>query len=425
MKHINLLVVGTIVLSLLLAACGGLTGPQESAPTEAPATQAPATTPTQMVAADIEPIKIGGTLGLTGNFAGPSAAYKAVYDYWENRVNSKGGLLGRPVKMIIYDDESTPATAQALYQRLVKEDKVDLLLAPFTTFVGGAIIPVADANEMVLWNGGFVGIDLFKKSDWIVGAYTYQEPDYPRGIFEMIDSLPEDQRPKRVGILTAQNPFPLVVRDGYQGYGGVMNFAKERGMEIVLNEEYAMNTSDVSGLIQRAKAANVDLFFALTLQNDAALIARTAHELGFKPAIWCSCGSQVTSLPFWKDLGPAGEGILSTTMAWPTDSYKDIQELTTYLREELGYEELPAYGTVGLSILQVMEQAVEGAGTLDQEKLRDYVTNRTFDTVNGPMAYDEDRIPTYNAIVVQFTNGHNEVVWPPERATAEPIIPMP
>ena len=371
------------------------------------------------------PIKIGGTLGLTGAYSGPSAGYKAAYDYWLEQVNANGGILGRRVEMIIYDDESTPATAQSLYQRLINEDKVDLLLAPYTTAVGGAVLPIAQRSKMVLWNGGFVGIDLFKKSDWMVGAFTYQEPEYPRGIFEMIDEMPASERPRRVGILTEQNPFTLVVRDGYEGQGGVLNYAKERGMEVVLNEEYSPKATDVSGLIQRAKQANVEVFFALSLPNPAALIARTAHSLDFKPMIYCSCGSQVTTLPYWKDLGAAGNGVMATTMAWPTDDYPGIKELYEHLKRKLGYEELPAYATGGYAILQVLQQAVEGTGSLDQAKLREYVTGRTFQTVNGPMTYDEDGIPAFRELVVQYQKDHNEVVWPADRATGEAQIPMP
>ncbi|MGH3666287.1 MAG: amino acid ABC transporter substrate-binding protein [Egibacteraceae bacterium] len=404
-------------LTILAAACAGTSGDEASGDADEEATGGEA-------ADGGEPVKVGGTLGLTGSLAGPSEGYRAAYRYWADQVNANGGLLGRQVELIIYDDESTPATAQSLYQRLINEDAVDLLLAPYSTFVGGAILPLVDQNEMVLWNGGFVGIELFKNSEWIVGSYTYQDPDYSRGIFEMIDSLPEDQRPQRVGIATGQNPFPIVVRDGYEGEGGVLNYAEERGMDIVVNEEYATDATDVSGIIQRAKSADVDLFFALSLPNDAALLARTAQDLGFEPDIYCSCGSQVTSLPYWSDLAAAGDGIMAGTMAWPTDDYPGLAELTEFVRSELGYEELPAYVPVAYGILQVMQQAVEGAGTLDQAGLRDYATGRTFETANGPMEYDQDRIPAYNAVVVQYRDDHNEVVWPPERATAEPRIPM-
>jgi branched-chain amino acid transport system substrate-binding protein len=375
--------------------------------------------------AEAKPILIGGSLGLTGPFSGPSAVYKAIYEYWADRVNREGGLLGRPVRLIIYDDEGKPAVAQALYQRLLKEDNVDLVLAPYTTLVGGAVIPIVESAQKVLWNGGFVGIELFKKSRWIVGAYTYQEPDYPRGIFELVDSLPADQRPRRIGVVTEQNPFTLVVKNGYQGYGGVLNFARQRGIPVVLNEEYAPTVSDVSGLIQRAKAAGVDLFFALSLPNPAALLARTAREQGFKPAIYCACGSQVTTLPYWRDLGPAGEGVTGTTMATQTDKFKEIGVLHSFLQTKLGYREIPAYATVALTILQVLEQAVKGAGTLDQAKLRAYVVGRKFATAHGLIEYDKDGIPSYNQVLVQFLGGRNQVIWPPARATAKPVIPMP
>jgi branched-chain amino acid transport system substrate-binding protein len=382
--------------------------------------------PAALAGSQENPVVVGGSIGLTGPFSGPSAVYKVAYDFWLNRVNKEGGLLGRPVKMIIYDDEGKPPVAQALYQRLIKEDKVDLVLAPFSTFIGGAIIPVVEANNKVLWNGGFVGIELFKKSRWIVGSYSYQEPDYPRGVFELIESLAPADRPKRLGIVTAQNPFPLIVRDGFQGYGGVLGFAKRLGIPIGMSEEYAQNATDVSGLIQRAKAANVDAFFALSLPNDAALFARTAHELRFKPKLYCACGSQVTTLPFWKDLGPAGEGIISTAMGWPTDRYKDIDALLNELRTRLNYREVPAHATAALAILQVLEQAVKESGTLDQAKLRAHVTGpgRKFATATGVLEYDRDGIPAYNAVVVQFQGGRNEVVWPPQRATGRAVLPM-
>lgn len=422
------------VMALVFAACATDSGGSdpseptdtETAVTEAAADATAATTGDDSGAAPSgDPIVVGGTLGLTGAYAAPSADYKVAYDLWVERVNETGGLLGRPVEMIIYDDESAPATAQALYQRLINEDDVDLLLAPYTTFVGGAILPIVEQNEMVLWNGGFVGIELFDNSDWMIGSYTYQEPEYPQGIFEMIASLPEDQRPTRVGIATAQNPFTIVVRDGHNGEGGVLNLAEEAGMEVVVNEEYPGDTQDVSGIIQRAKAEDVDLFFALALPNDASLLASTAQELDFNPAIYCSCGSQVTSLSNWPDLGDAGNGVMATGMAWPTDDYADLDVLWERIQEERGYTDLPQYVTVAYGVLQVMEQAIRETESLDQATLRDYVLGGTFETANGPYVYSENGTPGYNAITMQFIDGANVVVWPEDRATGDPVLPMP
>lgn len=368
------------------------------------------------------PIVIGGTLGLTGAFAEPSTDYKAVYDLWAERVNKKGGLLGRPVKMIIYNDESTPTVAQSLYNRLLDQDKADLVLAPYTTFVGGSIVPIVMSHKKVLFNGGFVGINIFKNNKgWIVGSYTYQEPDYTRGVFEMIKSLPEDKRPKRAAIFTAQNPFTIVVRSGIDGKGGALNFAKQAGIQVVVDEQYPPNTTDFTGLVQKAKAANADIVLALGLPNDTLQIARTVAQQGYKPSVFCTCGSQVTTLKGWAALGEAAEYGFGTTIAWPTQPFPGIKELAEVFKQR-GYATLPTYAIGGTAILEVLEQAVEGAKTLDQEKLKEFIHKHEFKTVAGNFRYQEDGTPVYSQILLQYQKGKNEVVWPKEFRTAEPIF---
>lgn len=369
-----------------------------------------------------DPIVIGGTLGLTGAYAEPSTDYKAVYDLWLEKVNKKGGLLGRPVKMIIYNDESTPTVAQSLYNRLLDQDKVDLVLAPYTTFVGGAVVPIVRSHNKVLFNGGFVGINIFNNAKgWIVGSYNYQEPDYTRGVFELIKSLPENERPKRAAIFTSQNPFTLVVRTGVDGKGGALNFAKEAGVEVVVDEQYPPNTTDFTGLVQKARAANADIILALSLPNDALQIARTVQQQGLKPAVFCTCGSQVTTLKGWAALGDAAERGFGTTIAWPTQPFAGIAELGEIFKKR-GYATLPTYAIGGTAILEVLEQAVEGAKTLDQEKLKDYIQKTTFKTVGGDFKYQENGTPEYSQIILQYQKGKNEVVWPKQFRTAEPVL---
>jgi branched-chain amino acid transport system substrate-binding protein len=375
-------------------------------------------------AADEKPVVVGGTLGLTGAFAGPSAEYKAVYDRWLDQVNKAGGLLGRPVKMTIYNDESTPTIAQSLYNRLIDQEHADLLLAPYTTVVGGAIVPIAMSHHMMLFNGGFVGINIFDNAKgWIVGTYTYQEPDYPRGIFELIKTLPEAQRPKRVAILTAQNPFTIVAREGFQGQGGALNFAKAAGMSVVVDEQYPPNTTDFTGLIQKAKAGNADLLVELGLPNDELQVARTVKQQDYKPAIFCICGSQMTTLPAWPKLGDAGEGVMGTTISWPNQPFPGLADLAAFFKAR-GYDALPSYGVVSQAILEVMTQAVNGAKTLDQEKLKTYIQSNTFHTVAGDIKYQPNGTPIYREVILQFLHGKNEVVWPAEYKTAVPIVPM-
>jgi len=409
-------------MCLALAACTGTTS-SPTAEESAPQSGAPASTAS--AGASGEPIKVGGTLGLTGIFSGPSAGYLATYEYWVEQTNASGGLLGRPVELIIYDDESTAATAQTLYQRLINEDEVDLLLAPYTTAVSSAIVPIAEQNEMVVWNGGFINERIFRTSEWVVTSYTRVEGDTTLPVYQLIDGMAESEQPTRVGIVTEQNPFSLAVRDGYEGGGGARAYAEERGMEIVLDEEYAATTTDFSSLVQRAVDAEVDVFFALSLPNPASLIAQAAADGGFRPEIYCACASEVTSLPNWGDLGPAANGIMSVTAAWPTDGYEGLDELAAYLEEAEGYGSLPNYAVVGMAALQVMQQAVEATGSLDQAALRDYVVGQTFDTVEGPITFTDDRIPEFSVLLLQWQEDENVAIWPEERATGEPVIPMP
>jgi branched-chain amino acid transport system substrate-binding protein len=368
------------------------------------------------------PIVIGGTLGLTGNFSGPSAAYRAAYEYWTAQVNAQGGLLGREVELKIYDDESNPTTAQQLFQRLINDDGVDLLLAPYTTAVGGAVVPLSERAGKVLWNAGFVSQELHSSSELLVTSWPYQEPEYPRPFFEYLKTLPEDERPSTIAVATAQNPFTLVARDGFEGSGGVLNYAAELGMEVVFNEEYNQTATDLTSLVQQAKDRDPDVFVGLGLPNDGALMARTVEQVDFRPTFYCQCGSQVVTLPNWEDLGAAGQNVFSTTTAWPGQPDRPgLDELFAHFQQELDYQILPAYGAGGYAILQVLEEAVEGAGTLDQQELRAYVADHEFQTAVGTLRYRADGTAEFAAMLIQQQPDGAQVVWPAEAATADPI----
>lgn len=372
-----------------------------------------------------QPIVIGGSLGLTGTYSGPSAAYKAAYEYWVDQVNSSGGLLGRKVELKIYDDESEAATAQQLYQRLINDDKVDLLLAPYTTAVGGAVVPITERAGKVLWNAGFVSQKLHSTSKLLVSSWTYQEPEYPRPFFEYLKTLPADQRPRTIAVATAQNSFTLVAKDGFEGSGGVLNNAKELGLEVVFNEDYNQTATDLTALIQQVKASNAEVFVALSLPNDAALIAKTVHQVDYRPRFYCQCGSQVVTLPNWKDLGEAGLNVFSTTMAWPGQPDRPgLDELFEHLKRDLDYQIMPAYGAGALAILQVLQQAVEGTKSLDQQRLREYVASGEFATAVGTLTYKADGTPEFAAQLVQQQAGGAQVVWPPDAATGEAVSPL-
>lgn len=414
---------------LLLTACGG--GDEAGSETTEAAQPDSGETEAAQAAEEAtgepsgEPIRIGGTLGLTGAFSGPSEHYRILYEAAVEQINNEGGLLGRPVELILYDDESTPETAQTLYQRLINEDQVDLLLTPYTTLIGGAVLPVVRPTDKLLVNAGFVGIELAHQYDNLYMVWTFQEPDYPRPFFEMLDAVPEDQQPSTLALFTAQNPFTIMERDGFEGEGGVLNYAEERGIEVVVSEEYPTDATDVSGLVQRAIDADAEALVVLGLPNDSALIAETTAELGYEPAFYCSCGSSVTTFPFWDDLDPqAANNVYSSVTSWESDDPEQFPGLDTVIEifQEEGFDEMPAYAPMAYSAIQVLRQAVEETGTTDNAELAAYLQDNEFQTASGEIAFDEFGVPEFAGGLVQYIDGDNALVWPEDRAETDPVI---
>lgn len=408
------------LLALLLAACGGGTDSDSTTEDETTA----AATEDENNEPSGEPIILGGSLGLSGVLAEASAQYKSTYEFWAEQVNAEGGLLGRPVEVLVYDDESDPTAVRGLYERLIQQDEADLLMGPYATFMTLPVIPLAEESEKVLWMAGAVTVKSNRASDWLVSSYTYQDDTFALGFFEMLDDLPEDQKPERLGVLALQNPYTLNMANGVDGEGGILNMAKERGYEVVMYEEYAADATDFSPLVRRAEAEKVDALIVANLVGDGLQIARAVNERGYNPDIFCLCGSQATVLPAWEDLGPAGERVFGTTMAWETDGYNGYEELAAHF-QGLGIDPLPTYAQAAYTALQVMQQAVEATGSLDQAEIRDYVMGGAeFDTVVGKVKFDEHGIPAWNSIMLQVQGGKNEVVWPEDRASGKPLFPL-
>jgi branched-chain amino acid transport system substrate-binding protein len=166
------------------------------------------------------------------------------------------------------------------------------------------------------------------------------------------------------------------------------------------------------------------MLLELGLPNDSLQVARTVQQQGYKPLIFCTCGSQVTTLSAWPKLGSAAEGVIGTTISWPSQGYKGLAELADAFKAR-GDDTLPTYAIVGYAILQVIEQAVEGAKTLDQDKLKAYIYSHEFQTVAGNFRYQQDGTPVFSQVVLQYLKGKNQVIWPKAAQTGAPVMPMP
>jgi branched-chain amino acid transport system substrate-binding protein len=367
------------------------------------------------------PIRIGATLGLTGSLAAPASEYQAVYDAWQADINAKGGLLGRKVELLVRNDNSTAATAVTLYQSMLTRDKVDFLLAPYASYIGAAVVPIAKSAGKLLINGGFTDPSFNDEAGGsLVSAYPYQAQDYTRGVFEAIGALPPDQRPKRVGFLTVNNPFTLADRDGFNGQGGARHYAEQAGMDVVLDETYANDATDFTALVGKARAAGVQFLLVLGLPEDSATVVKTVKTMQFTPEFMCACGSQVLTLPSWSELGNATDRVLGTTVTWPSLNYPGTDVLQRVAKER-HQDVISSYGAVAYASLQILQQAVEGAGTVDESKVRDYIYSHTFDTVVGPLKFHPNGVSDFHQVVLQTIDGRAVPVWPADVAES-PIV---
>jgi branched-chain amino acid transport system substrate-binding protein len=370
------------------------------------------------------PIVIGGSLGLTGQLATAAAQYKSTYEYWVKETNANGGLLGRPVQLRIYDDQSSPNVVRGRYEQLISVDKVDLLMGPYATFLTLPIIPLVNESKKVLFMAGAVSVKANRTSDWLVSTYTYQDDTFALGFFKMLDDLPKKERPKKLGVIYLQNPYTIAMTEGVDGKGGFLNMAKSRGYEVVLKESYASDVTDFSPLIRKSEEAGVDALFVANLLNDGIAISKKVNERGYNPKIFCLCGSQVTVLPAWKDMGASGERVFGTTMSWASDKYTNYDKLASHFKS-LGISPVPTYAQAAYTALQVLGQAVTEKQTLDQRILNKYIkSGAVFDTVVGKVKFDKNGIPGWNSIMLQVQKGKNEVVWPKNRSTSVPLFPL-
>src|SRR5947209_2933647 len=207
-----------VVLTLFCAACAPAApsaAPTAAPPAPAAATPAGATAPNAAAASGKE-ILIGGTMALTGPASEPGKWFQRVYDWYFKELNARGGLLGRPVKLQLYDDESDPNKAAQLYDRLISVDKVDLLLAPYPTPTSAAVIPITERNGMVTVNGGTAASSLLKGrgNKYTFTVLTPLDTSQASTWTGWLMSLPEAQRPKSIAIFTLNNPFTLGIQTG-------------------------------------------------------------------------------------------------------------------------------------------------------------------------------------------------------------------
>jgi branched-chain amino acid transport system substrate-binding protein len=356
------------------------------------------------------PLTIGVTISQTGSAAGTAAYVLQGYQRWVGDANHHGGLLGRQVRLKVYDDGSNPATAAVLYKKLITEDKVDLLAGPYASAVSQAVIPVVEEQHKVLI-GQTAATSLFDTAHYAVQGFP-RGSSYLTGVAEVAQQAGY----KTVALLASDAPGTLEI------CAGVRTQAQALGLTIVLDRTYPRATTNFASYAADAKAAGADLLVGCAFLPDSIALARELANQSVKPKLEAfSIGP--TDPTFGKALGPIAEGIVGSTTWWPSLKTKGNKDFVASF--ERTFHRTPVYhSAAAYSSLQVLAAAVRAAGSLDQDKIRAALGTIRRDTVAGRFQLD----PTghqlgYASYLMQWQGGVQKLVWP--RAVAEAAIALP
>jgi branched-chain amino acid transport system substrate-binding protein len=335
-----------------------------------------------------EPIRIGFSMALTGPLSPNGKSALLGMRIWEEEINAKGGLLGRPVKLVYYDDQSQAATVPGIYTKLLDVDKVDLVIGPYATVPSAAAMPVIMEHNKVF-------IILF-------GLAVNSEFNYPK-FFAMIPSGPDTKPSFTEGffqIAAAQNPKPqtvaLIAADqefSKNSCEGARENAKKAGLKIVYDKTYPPPTTDFAPIIRAIQATSPDIAVFCSYPPDSVGIIRAISEVGFKAKIvgGAMVGVQATAIK--QQLGPLLNGITNyeTWVPAKTMEFPGVNEFLAKYQARAaaeGVDPLGYYlGTWGYAYAQLIEQAIKGAGGTDDEKLANYFRTATFNTILGPVKF--------------------------------------
>ncbi|MFH0824653.1 MAG: amino acid ABC transporter substrate-binding protein [Pseudomonadota bacterium] len=365
-----------------------------------------------------QPLVIGGSLPLTGDSSEPARWIERGMKYWADEVNSKGGLLGRKVIFKIYDDESNAGKAVTFAEKAISVDKVDLLFGGYPGTAARAVMPVAEKHKYVYVSMGGHMKSFEQGYTYSFGAPPLMGEWWYEGFFQWLETMPAEQRPKKAAVYTMNTPVGASLMDS------IYRWTKKLGIQIAIDEKYNLPLPDATPLILKAKQTSCDILFANGLFPDGVMTVRAAKALDYNPkAIVQGIGSVV---PAWvKELGPEGNYVFSGTSLHNKLTFPGNDKLNAYVKKEYQLEGYPLYFGFGYAWMQTLGQAVEGAKTVDQDKIRAWLKTNKVDTICGSMTFDERGLPKPINFCTQIINGQVELIWPKEVRTAEPVYPKP
>ena len=371
-------------------------------------------------------IRIGRAVSLTGpNALIAKSASIPVYDLWVDEVNAKGGIYVKeykkrlPIELIVYDDESSHEKMRFHMQKLMVEDQVDFVFAPCGTTFLFAAAPVANRQKYILFGAEGGALQISEYAEAL--PYFFSVLNFADTQMSAMADLYKENGIQSVAIIHIDD---LHGRE----YTSMATAALEkRGIAVKMVRSVSMGVQDVSPLLKEAKALDADAFMAFTYPGAGSILApKQAIELGINFKAFHANVS--ANFGWFKDMfGEAAEGVMGGG-AWNCKSSPGAKEFCDKFIARYGEPAVDWWGHIFYwSSLQFFEQAIEKAGTLNQEAIRDVMAKETFETALGPTWFERGRLaPECHAGEIgQWQKGVFEVVARKDKATAAPMFPKP
>ncbi len=360
------------------------------------------------------PIRIGASISLTGGYAKPGKYQHEGYKLCEKELNAKGGVLGRRVEFVVYDDQSLPATGVRLYEKLITEDKVDVVMGPYSSPITEAVANVTEKYKKVMVAPLAATTSIFKKGR----KYSFMIISPAEAYLEGLVDMAAKRGLKTVAIANEDTLFSKAAATG------VAELAKSRGMQVVFHEAYPPRSTDFSALLTKIKSLNPDVIAAATYFDDAVALTRQMKELNVNPKLYgVTVGGDLPE--FYDTLKANAEYIYGATQWEQTLPYPGAKEFFEAYKKEFNQE--PSYhSAAGYAGCVIYAEAVKRAGTLDADKVRDTLLALKLRTMFGDYQVDKDGFQTAHKMVMfQWQDGRKVTVWPDDLAQAKARYPTP
>ena len=360
-----------------------------------------------------EPVTIGLTLSQTGKYAELGEMQKLGYQLWERHVNEAGGLLGRPVAMRIQDDRSDPHRAARLYESMIVEEGVDLVLGPYSSSITMAVVPVAERHGYPLLAGGASADAIWSKGyQYVFGVYSpasrYAVEFLELAVVNGMDSL---------AVVAADDAFSR------SAAAGVMTWSRRFELDLLLNRFFPKGEASYRELAAECKAVTPDLLIVCGHFEESVGFRQALHELGWHPRA------------FYATVGPATEDYATVlgelaSLTFTSSQYEPRANISfeSFTRFNADFQSLygfqPAYqAAAAYAAGELLSAAVSRVGSLDREALRQTLLNMDATTLIGRYGVDRTGMQVKHwPLIVQWQKGRKEIVWPTEVRTAEPVF---